>query len=221
MLLRRMQTLLAQLYDAPVREDVRGLRAERPARVCAKQSASRPATQPTSRSSSSRTIRVCASACSSISDVLERLARRDPLEALDERQPARLLHGARRRQSLPLPGLEPGARPQRVAAGAGAAGRGRQVRDARVALMTRQRAGRFPEALHARMFHAVSFLPQLDEISRRRYEEANRHAARFCRSLEERFLRARRSAPGAVARGAAAFFPLRTSGEDQELAVSG
>ena len=64
-----------------------------------------------------------------------------------------------------------------------------------VALLTRQRAGRFPAALHARLFHAVSFLPQLDEISRRRYEEANRHAARFCRSLEERFLRARRQRP--------------------------
>ena len=64
-----------------------------------------------------------------------------------------------------------------------------------VALMTRQQAGRFPGALHARLFHAVSFLPQLDEISRHRYQEANRHAARFCRSLEERFLRVRRQRP--------------------------
>jgi len=64
-----------------------------------------------------------------------------------------------------------------------------------VALMTRQQSGRFPQALHSRLFHAVSFLPQLDEISRRRYQEANRHAARFCRTLEERFLRARCQRP--------------------------
>ncbi len=64
-----------------------------------------------------------------------------------------------------------------------------------VALLTRQREGRFPDGLHARLFHAVSFLPALDEPARRRYEEANRHAARYCRSLEQRFLRARRMRP--------------------------
>ncbi len=64
-----------------------------------------------------------------------------------------------------------------------------------VALFTRQRDGRFPDGLHARLFHAVSFLPALDELARRRYEEANRHAARYCRSLEQRFLRVRRRRP--------------------------
>jgi hypothetical protein len=64
-----------------------------------------------------------------------------------------------------------------------------------VALFTQQRDGALPGSLHARMFHAVSFLPQLDAESRRRYQEANRHAARFCRSLEERFLRARQRRP--------------------------
>lgn len=64
-----------------------------------------------------------------------------------------------------------------------------------VALLTRQRNGRFPEELHARLFDAVSFLPALDAEERRRYEEANRYAARYCRALEQRFLRARRSRP--------------------------
>jgi hypothetical protein len=64
-------------------------------------------------------------------------------------------------------------------------------------LLTQQRGGCFPGALHARLFHQVSYLPQLAEESRKRYEEANRHAARFCRSLEEKFLRRRRSRPEA------------------------
>ena len=185
-------------------------------RLC-ESSASRPGRRATSRFSWSRTSRACGSACSSIASVLERLARRDPLPSLDEDNLRRLLHGARRRQPLPLPGLEPDARPQRVAARARAAGRGRQVRECAMALLTRA-AGRMFSARRCMRgcFDAVSFLPQLDEISRRRYEEANRHAARFCRSLDERFLRAARAAPGALAGASCAVLPLRTSGEDPQ-----
>ena len=64
-----------------------------------------------------------------------------------------------------------------------------------LALLTQQRAGAFPGDLHARMFGSLSFLPELDEVSRRRYEEANRHAARYCRSLDERYLHPRRCQP--------------------------
>ena len=64
-----------------------------------------------------------------------------------------------------------------------------------LALLTQQRAGAFPGDLHARMFGSVSFLPQLDQVSRRRYEEANRHAARYCRSLDQRYLHPRRRQP--------------------------
>jgi hypothetical protein len=64
-----------------------------------------------------------------------------------------------------------------------------------VSLMTDQGNGRFPSALHARMFDAIDFLPGLDAASRRRYEEASRHAARYCRALDERYLRARRLRP--------------------------
>jgi hypothetical protein len=66
-----------------------------------------------------------------------------------------------------------------------------------LALLVEQTSGRFPDALHARLFHHVGFLPQLDTVSRHRYEEANRHVARYCRRLEERFLRCRKSRPEA------------------------
>jgi hypothetical protein len=64
------------------------------------------------------------------------------------------------------------------------------------ALISRQQ-GSFPAALHPRLFSRVSFLPDLDAAARERYEQANRHAARYCRSLERRFLSPRRSRPEA------------------------
>jgi hypothetical protein len=63
-------------------------------------------------------------------------------------------------------------------------------------LITQQR-GRFPGSLHGRMFGRVRFLPELDAIARQRYEQANRHAARYCRSIERRFLNPKRSRPEA------------------------
>jgi hypothetical protein len=67
---------------------------------------------------------------------------------------------------------------------------------AAVSLLTSQR-GRLPVTLHERLFHHVKFASGLDTESRSRYRTANRHAARFCRRLEERFLRARRARPEA------------------------
>lgn len=64
-------------------------------------------------------------------------------------------------------------------------------------LLTQQAAGRFPVTLHARLFDRVGYLPGLDTASRARYEEASRHAARYCRSLERRFLQSRRLRPEA------------------------
>lgn len=55
-------------------------------------------------------------------------------------------------------------------------------------LLAEQAAGQFPATLHARLFDRVGYLPGLDVVSRTRYEEASRHAARYCRSLERRFL---------------------------------
>ncbi len=66
-----------------------------------------------------------------------------------------------------------------------------------VKLLTAQSDGRLPMKLHSRLFGSVRYLPHLSDDSRTRYEAANRHAARFCRSLEEKFLRPRRSRPEA------------------------
>jgi hypothetical protein len=68
---------------------------------------------------------------------------------------------------------------------------------AAVWLLTSQRDGELPATLHERLFHHVSYARGLDDESQRRYRTANRHAARFCRRLEERFLRARQARPEA------------------------
>jgi hypothetical protein len=64
-------------------------------------------------------------------------------------------------------------------------------------LLTQQREGEYPRTLHARLFDRVSYLPQLGEEARERYEAANRHAARYCRELDARFLRPRACRPEA------------------------
>lgn len=64
-------------------------------------------------------------------------------------------------------------------------------------LATRQRCGEFPALLHRRLFDRVTFASELDEESATRYRTANRSAARYCRKLDERFLRARSKRPEA------------------------
>jgi len=61
--------------------------------------------------------------------------------------------------------------------------------------MLEQRGGRFPGELFERLFERAAFLPHLTPPERSRYEEAHRFAARFCRRLEERFLRRRQARP--------------------------
>jgi hypothetical protein len=63
-------------------------------------------------------------------------------------------------------------------------------------LLTRQR-GLFPTHLHRRMFDRVSFAHELDAESLARYQLANRHAARYCRKLDEMYLRVRCQRPEA------------------------
>jgi hypothetical protein len=60
-----------------------------------------------------------------------------------------------------------------------------------VLLAGTQRGGTLVRGLHARLFEQVRFRDDLDAKLRRLYAEANRYAARFCRRLEERFLRRR------------------------------
>jgi hypothetical protein len=64
-------------------------------------------------------------------------------------------------------------------------------------LLTQQRQGEYPRTLHARLFDRVSYLPQLGADARGRYEAANRHAARYCRELDARYLRPRARRPEA------------------------
>jgi len=193
MLLRRMQSLLAGLYDAPVEHDAEDFLVSDPRRLRA----------------------MAGERQESLSDeqvfvvehegevriglyidqrVLDRLQRHDPLDTLD----AGNLHdfctalegvshfhyliwSCARGRSVSLLELELQAEVDKYATA--------------LALLTQQRAGAFPGDLHARMFGRVSFLPELDEVSRRRYQEANRHAARYCRSLDQRYLHPRRRQP--------------------------
>lgn len=64
-------------------------------------------------------------------------------------------------------------------------------------LLTRQRNGRYPAHLHEQLFDRVSFAQGLDEEALSRYRTANRHAARYCRKLDETFIRARHRRPEA------------------------
>jgi len=68
---------------------------------------------------------------------------------------------------------------------------------AALCLLTSQRDGEFPGSLHERLFHGVRFANGLDDEALVRYQTANRHAARFCRRLDERFLRTRQTRPEA------------------------
>jgi len=193
MVLQRMQALLAQLYDAPVEHRVENFLV-------------------TDRTTLERYVGVEAHNDTDeqvfvVEDeqgvrvglfldeaVIERLNRSDPLRSLEDenlRDYCTALEGVShfhyliwsitRRRNVSLLELELQAEVDKYASA--------------VALFTRQRQGQFPHSLHERLFHAVSFLPHLDELSRKRYQEANRHAARYCRWLEERYLRARRQRP--------------------------
>lgn len=128
--------------------------------------------------------------------VLQRLARRDPLQTLDERNLQDfctalegvshfhyLLWSSHRGRAVSLLELELQAEVDKYASA--------------LMLLTRQRDGKFPRTLHATMFEHVRFEPQLQASVRQRYEEANRHAARYCRNLDDRFLRGRRLRPEA------------------------
>jgi len=129
-------------------------------------------------------------------DVLARLAASDPLTMLDERNLQDfctalegvshfhyLLWCLDRRRSVSLLELELQAEVDKYASA--------------LLLLTQQRGGEFPRSLHATMFDRVSYVPQIELAARERYEAANRHAAHYCRDLDERYLRRRQSRPEA------------------------
>jgi hypothetical protein len=193
MLLRRMQSLLTRLYDAPVDHDAEDFLISDPRRL-------REVVGEQGGPLSDEQVFVVQEdggvriGLFIDERVLARLERRDPHEALDEENLHDfctalegvshfhyLIWSLARGRPVSLLELELQAEVDKYATA--------------LALITQQRAGAFPGALHARMFSGVSFLPELDETSRRRYEEANRHAARYCRSLDQRYLHPRRSQP--------------------------
>lgn len=59
-------------------------------------------------------------------------------------------------------------------------------------LLTSQSGGSYPSTLHRELFERVSYAGGLDAEHLHRYRLANHHAARFCRQLDDRYLRKRR-----------------------------
>jgi len=186
-----MQTLLARLYDAPVEHDVNDFLLIDERRLRDLTGLQVHTDEQVLLLEDSHGVRVGVYISS---EVLARLTKHDPMRALDDDNLADfctalegvshfhyLMWSVNRGRTVSLLELELQAEVDKYATA--------------LSLMTRQRDGRFPHALHPRLFHHIAFAPTLDVESKRRYEEANRHAARYCRALEERFLRTRHSKP--------------------------
>ena len=75
-------------------------------------------------------------------------------------------------------------------------------------LLGAQQAGRFPQRLHHWLFERGRIDGALSRQKRDMYASANRYAARFCRALEERFLRRGRVRCEALVRELRHFYRL-------------
>lgn len=203
MILGRMQALLASLYDAPVAHDVEDFL------VCDRRRLAELAGDEAQGDTDEQVFVVEDADSVHVGlfiapEVLDRLQQRDPLGRLDDDNLPDyctalegvshfhyLMWNLARGRNVSLLELELQADVDKYASA--------------LTLITQQRNGAFPASLHTRLFHRVCYLPQLSAESRRRYEEANRHAARFCRSLQERFF-GRRSRPEAFVSEVRRFF---------------
>ena len=206
MLLRELQALLAGLYDAPAEHDVHDFLITDAAHAAALQGAA-------GAPETDEQLLVAEGAegleLSLYVDraVLERLGERCPLRELTDGNLADyctalegvshfhyLVWNAVRSRAVSLLDLELQAEVDKYASA--------------LRLLLAQRDGRFPGELFGRLFDRVSFLPALAPEQRLRYEEAHRCAARFCRRLEERFLRPRRARPEALVEELRKFYRL-------------
>jgi hypothetical protein len=217
MLLGRLQALLTRLYDAPVAHDVAEFLITDRVALTALTGIS-----PSERDDE-QVIVVQDGATVRLGvyldpAVIERLAAHDPLDSLEDANLADfctalegvshfhyLMWSIARGRDVSLLELELQAEVDKYAAA--------------VALITRQRGGEFPHALHARLFDRIGFLPGLEAVARRRYEEASRHAARYCRSLEQRYLRPQRVRPEAWLGELRRFFRCGHQEKIRQLAV--
>ena len=193
MILRELQQLLAKLYDAPVEYDVEDYLIEDRAQLEALAGQAAAGDEQVVLVEGDDEVRVGVYIDRA---VLERLGSCDPLTALVDgnlQDYCTALEGVShfhylmwnlaRNRSVSLLELELQADVDKYAGA--------------VKLASEQCAGRLPIALHERLFDRVGYLPGLSVECRSRYEDANRYAARFCRSIEERFLQRRRSRPEA------------------------
>lgn len=195
MLLHEMQRLLARLYDAPVDYDVYQFLVTDRA-IAAQLSGI------DERNFSDEQVLVAENddgvqlTLYIDSAVLQRLERCDPLLLLDQsnlRDYCTALEGVShlhylawsvaRSRRVSLLELEVQAEVDKYASA--------------VWLLTKQSGGSFPESLHRQLFDRISYADYLNEEGRHRYAEANHYAARFCRALEQRFLKARHRRPEA------------------------
>jgi hypothetical protein len=206
MLVRRLQDLIATLYDARVEHDVADFLITDAAHAAALQGfAGAPPTDEQlliAEGEDGVELGLYVDAT-----VLERLQRRCPLDNLDEQNLSdycTALEGvshfhycawsAQCSRDVSLLELELQAEVDKYASA--------------LRLMLSQREGRFPSDLFHRLFVKTSFLPTLAAADRQRYEEAHRFAARFCRRLEDRFLRPRRARPEAMLAQLRTFYRL-------------
>ena len=205
MLVRQLQARLAGLYDAPAEQDVHDFLITDAAHAAALQGAARPPTDEQlliAEGEEGVELSLYVDAA-----VLQRLAKHCPLRRLSEENLADFctaLEGvshfhyfvwsAVRARSVSLLELELQAEVDKYASA--------------LRLTLDQREGQFPADLFHRLFGRVEFLPHLAAHERARYEEAHHFAARFCRRLEERFLRRRRARPEALLAELRAFYRL-------------
>lgn len=217
LLLQQMQALLARLYDAPIEHDVgRFVFSDRP-RLAAMLGlgAQDVSDEQVLVTHDDEGVRVGVFIDQS---VLDRLSSRNPHEALDDANLGDyctalegvshfhyLVWSLARGRAVSLLELELQAEVDKYTCA--------------LSLMVQQHNGRFPGALHGRLFNAVRFLPQADAANQRRYEEANRHAARYCRALDERYLKGRRSRPEAWMAELRRFFRCGHQEKIRQLAV--
>ena len=184
--LTQMQSLLARLYDVPAQfaidEFVVSERGQLPA--TASDGADEQVLLEDSADALSVSVYIAA-------DVLRRLNRRNPLERLTEENLADyctafegvshfhyLTWRAASARPVSLLELELQAEVDKYVGA--------------LTLLAAQQAGQFPPTLHERLFADVRFHGHLSNDELERYKTANHYAARFCRFLDERFLRRRR-----------------------------